>query len=759
MRFVFLLRDTLGRAIPTRTPADMERIRFVVSEDGVEQDLNEVSMRVDPPDQLKVNLVLMLDYTGSLYQAGVGDVDNPRNPGEVLDEIRASAARFLDDLPPSYRVALMYHNDRQPKNRLIHPFSTNRESLKTALRDFTVPAHLHGTSDIWDAVQDAVNRIVAEDGEDTLPFDDADVRAVLFITDGNDNSSLEDANAAATIAKEAHVRLYPLAYSVGASINFPDLLTLADETGGHFYNAGNPENINTLLGGERALALESIQRLPDAPMNVLEFFVANSGKTPLAWSLNADEIAAYSWISSVTPSNGDLTVGAKTKVVIELNPLMITAPQGGARAALSITSSDGAGEVHIAADLDDAGQNIASSTVSLRDDPGLVWGELQNQVVLTYVTPGQRAGVYSIRAHYQQPEGGEITGFFEEDGLFYLGDVRAGQISMYTTGLTVNAAAADVGDVARAEVYVRADYVPRGVNSFRMRFIPMLGEDAPPEVAAALAQFSMKIELAPEGLMVFEEGGNPNWRLISEGDGVYRMLTPVQYVLPYASFGNLLRVTLSNLLPFVEAADAAGLEPEFFLDMRVDNDIYFKPATPGKPSETLYFHYPSGILNPERPLRLSEDSDLAGPARYLYDLATVYIDPDTFGIWDRDADGLPDFLDSFPDEDSLPGRLTRPSELIFNVGEQTLAVEINNNRLDTFSWNAYVQTSETGRLQPEHFELTFPGMQQRTLAPGQSAVLQVRFVPGALQAGNYFANLVLVTDAFGIQTTPIKVQL
>lgn len=767
MRFVFMLRDTLGQVIPTTTPEDMAKINFVVSENGAPVDMNETTMEMKGPEDLKVNMVLMLDYTGSMYYAGVGDTTLPRKPGEVLEEIKEAAAMFIDDLPPSYRVALMYHNDRQPLNRLIHPFSTNRESLKNALRNFVVPPQLYGTSDIFDALIDAANRIAAEDSTDTLPFDEADVRAVLFITDGNDNSSEQAASAAATAAKDQRVRLYPLAYSSGMSINYPNLIPLAEETGGHFYNAGTAEKLVGLLGHKKSLVLKPVAF--DEAAGVAEFKIHNAGQGPLTWSILEDQVNP--WLDTISPTTGVTAPGADSLVSVTVNPGGVTAPREVGKGTLSIQSNDGAGQVQITLALQSGTTSIQDLSVSLRDEAGVIWEEMRNQVVLSYVTPSQGSGNYSIRANYSPTADTTISAFWEEQGGYYPGDVRAGQISMNTTGINFDDAAPTWEEVAQAEVYVRADYVPRYVNIFRMRFMPMLGEGVPQAVQDAFWQHTMKVELAPEGLLVYDASeAAPDWRLVPENDNIYRMLTPKDYALPYGANGNLLRITFSNLWPFVKAADEAGIAPEFFLDMRVDNTMYYSPATDTRPSSTVYFLYPSGPTNPDRPLRVSEEADLAAPSRTIADLVLPGINPEAIGAWDRDGDGLFDFSDPYPDKDDSPGRLTRPSVVRFVPGTVDVRVTVINNRLDRFNWTASVITPAGSSLTADQFSWSVAGAGNTWVAlnpgetpsgllvPGETESLLLHFEPGTLPVGTYSAQLLLDTDVFGVESTPIEAQ-
>lgn len=736
MRFVFLLRDAAGQVIPTRTAEDLERIAFQISEDGMPLDMHETSMFLRGPEDLKVNLVLLLDYTGSMYYAGEPSIA----PGGVLNEVNAAAKTFLDDLPSSYRVALMYHNDRQQPDRLIHAFTTDRTALKEALDAFSLPVPQFGVSDIHDAVVDAIGAVVAEDTEGTLPFDEADVRAVMFITDGKDNASIASVNDVTSTAHDNRVRLYPLGYSRGDTVNLADLMLMAHDTGGHLFNAGDAMYLAELLGNEKGLALEDGSAAPE--QNAVFFRVANAGVSVLSWTIETD---GADWIGPVVPASGNTFPGESTLVTVQVDPADV-APDSLVLGTLAVSSNNGEGTAALRMGVD-AGNAINSLSVDLRDEPGRVWAELQNQLVLTYITPLQGPGEYLIQASYTQDDGTSISGSFQEDGVFWPGDIRAGQIALNTTGIIEDPSAATPEDAVRAEVFVRTDYVPRNVNRFKMRFWLDVPDDIPTAAAEALrTSAQMQVELAPEGLLVTNDPFSPTWRLLSQGDGIYNVLTSQDNTLDYGAFGNLLKITISGLSDF-EAAVVPPLEPQFLLHMRVDNTIYVSPATPGHPSETKYFLYPGSQTFPERALSVGSVSDVAGPARTAVDLAFPGIDPEAEFAWDRDEDFLPDFNDPYPDHEDLPGPLVAPNPLEIAAVAGTAQLAVTNNRLDTFSWQLTLDTSE----QPElagRIAITAPG-EGTPLAPGMSSAITLAVNRTGLSSGFYHAALHVETDVEG----------
>ncbi len=177
VRFIFMLRDAYNQVIPTQTPGDLARLRFEVREDGIPLDLSETNMYLDGPQKLQYNLVLLLDFTGSMESSG------------VIQQMVDVAKAFVAQKPESWRMALMEVHDRQQPTRLIRNFDTSSDNLIAALDEFHLPIAQRGASDVYDGIFEAVERLeLADQGK--LPFDDADVRAVVVVSDGRDTSSM-----------------------------------------------------------------------------------------------------------------------------------------------------------------------------------------------------------------------------------------------------------------------------------------------------------------------------------------------------------------------------------------------------------------------------------------------------------------------------------------------------------------------------------------------------------------------------------------
>lgn len=399
-RFVFLLRNSIGEAIDTLDEDVFAQLQdaFTVYEDGALLP-EETNYFVTYAKDLRYDVVLLMDLSESMYEAGTDHVPDRLEPGEAIEDILGAARTFVEDMSPSYNLALMEHHDRQQSTRLLHPFSTADDSLIEALDNLSIPEGAHGVSELYDALMEACDQLEAKDATAEPFITDADVRALVFVTDGNDTSSTATPASVIGRAQELKIRLYPIAY--GSRVNDVDLISMAAETGGHFYRA--------------------------------EMFPA-SGQATLATLLGDPD----------------------------------------------------------------------------RIDPeakGLIPTELERQIVLSYVSPipqGSGSHNYMIQVDYAGETGTVENSVLTDENSMALGDVRAGQVSMWTPGISDGT----------AEVYIRSEYTPRNVSQFRFRLIESNGAT----ITADQVALSEELDPADETSVLGD------WRLIDEGHNISTLI-------------------------------------------------------------------------------------------------------------------------------------------------------------------------------------------------------------------------------------------
>ena len=680
LRYVLSSRDDLSRVIPLQTEADRARLSFDIFEDGIPLDLDETSQFLTY--SYRGNVVLMLDFTGSMYNAGTTG-DTPLDRGEAVALMREAARSFIDDLPPNFRMQLMYFSDRGNENRVIQRFTGDRQLLRNALDRFTLAPARFGNSDIYDALGTAMNDLAAEDPGNTLPFDDADVRAIIFITDGEDTVSGLSLGDVESRAEETRTRLYPVTYSPnGEPVNLADMFTLSDSSGGYLYNVSTVRELRNALGtrsnmrlvprtgavgGRAAFTIENLSA------QTIFFEVSEEGNSP--------------WLGAINETSGVIAGNGSREITVALTP---TGADVGVmlEGGLNVSAGDGSGQVRV--QFRAAPGNTASDvSTAVRDEPGTLWEEFNNQAVVTYMTAKEDAFTYLLSGRYRLPDNRIIEGPFERDGNFFIGDPEVGQVSLRTAGIVEDFTTLEAADRFRAEVYVHADYIPRNVTSFSFRFFLVAPDDITADSAALLDGISMQVAIAKDGILADDNVGTADWRLISDGEGRYRLITDEENSLPIGSFGNMLKLTFSDLAAFVDSFGSGARQPEFQVAMRMDNQTYISPASERQPSATKFFLYPGGLAHPERVLSVELNRrDLAGPAQSAVLLSGLPgFNPEAPGAFDSDEDGYPNFNDPAPFDEGVPGPqlVPNPFEINGNVGAFTLTVR--NSTLDRFEWS------------------------------------------------------------------------
>ncbi len=274
VRWVAILRDVQDRAI-TLTPsqiAELERPAsggapaFRILEKAIPLEQTETNLFLRRGNSVRTHIVLLLDYSGSMFAAAQGlGIPGPdplqtvyNAAGQaffegVLDQLGANAE------PGAYEVALMEFHDRGVAASVRQSFTTNKASLLNALQ--TTHIADHGATELLPAIQAAAGSLVARDGI-FMPFDDADVRAVVVVTDGRLTTPPGDVASLITDLKKDKIRVFSVAW--GKAINNEVLSRLSHETGGHFYPV-LPDSQNNPTQSGMASRLQFRSPTPDEP--------------------------------------------------------------------------------------------------------------------------------------------------------------------------------------------------------------------------------------------------------------------------------------------------------------------------------------------------------------------------------------------------------------------------------------------------------------------------------------------------------------
>ncbi|MCX5770751.1 MAG: hypothetical protein NTZ09_10830, partial [Candidatus Hydrogenedentes bacterium] len=241
VRYVLLMRDIAYQPIPL--PFDLldDVVQgFSVYEKDVPIDLEETNKFLTPGDNLRTHLVILLDYSGSMFASAQKVLDQSisgaKDPLQALYD--TCVGQLIDELPANYQVALMEFHDRTQCSRLVTApdngpaFANDKALLLARLQAISVIDH--GATELLPAALDATAVLEAEEiAHSRIPFDDADVPGILCISDGRLTTPPGKIKDVVDIMWNLHFRYFGVGW--GDSILHEPLARLANGTGGHYY--------------------------------------------------------------------------------------------------------------------------------------------------------------------------------------------------------------------------------------------------------------------------------------------------------------------------------------------------------------------------------------------------------------------------------------------------------------------------------------------------------------------------------------------
>ncbi|RKY60753.1 MAG: hypothetical protein DRP95_03840, partial [Candidatus Latescibacterota bacterium] len=213
------------KAYVTVTDKDDQPIRdltaehFTVTEDGVEQ----TPIQVHPAREEggPISVVLVLDYSSSMYDRS-GTISN----------METAARKFISLMEPSDQAAIVKFSTEV---EIIQNFTEDQASLTQAID--TPFAGTKGSTSFYDAIYQSAGLAAGESGR----------KAIVIITDAEDNSSTHSKEEAIAQAIEAGVPVFAIGLG---SVKRSVLEEVTDRTGGHTYltsDVSTLEEIYTLI--------------------------------------------------------------------------------------------------------------------------------------------------------------------------------------------------------------------------------------------------------------------------------------------------------------------------------------------------------------------------------------------------------------------------------------------------------------------------------------------------------------------------------
>ena len=202
------IRDNHGRYLDGLT-----RDRFQVLDNGVPQTVTAFES-----NSAKLTSAILLDTTGSM--------------AAVLPMVKHSVMNLIDQLRDEDSVGIYSFNTRLDRRQ---DFTTDKSAAKQAV----LRTRAEGATALFDAIAELAYEIAPQSGK----------KAIIVFTDGADNSSLLNAQAAVNRAKKAGVPVYAIAEGDALSSKhlLEELKEVAQMTGAQSYLAHKTSEIGTIF--------------------------------------------------------------------------------------------------------------------------------------------------------------------------------------------------------------------------------------------------------------------------------------------------------------------------------------------------------------------------------------------------------------------------------------------------------------------------------------------------------------------------------
>ena len=205
----------------------------------------ETNFFVHNAANIKLEIVFVLDFTGSMA-ARVRLPNGTYTTGIdlMLEAFKASLAV----LPSTHRVGVVEFHDRHDIPKPLSQLTTNRNQVTREVEKHAKKVDTvfdAGASRVWDGLK--VGTDMLDRSSTKNPLASRAVRALIFLTDGEDTSSsiLPTRAEAMRYAREKGVKLY--AMGVGDVFEEDELRAGARSTGGAYYPAQNIEQLQDQL--------------------------------------------------------------------------------------------------------------------------------------------------------------------------------------------------------------------------------------------------------------------------------------------------------------------------------------------------------------------------------------------------------------------------------------------------------------------------------------------------------------------------------
>jgi hypothetical protein len=230
LEFTFSLRDSADPLTSRAVVAAPSLLSVTAFENQVPVSPSETGVILKPGASKVLKGYLVLDFTASVASiAANGDADH-NGISDAVDAEIASAQVFVNQQPAGSQIGVYeFHRDDEAPQQ-VSPLTTDKAHLTAAIGGIWTN-YVQGfpaASRAWDALGAAVSALGNTNIDET--------HYVVFMSDGQDDSSTNTLNNVMTAAAKGAVEIYTVGF--GAEEDASTLQNISSTTLGRFYDAG-----------------------------------------------------------------------------------------------------------------------------------------------------------------------------------------------------------------------------------------------------------------------------------------------------------------------------------------------------------------------------------------------------------------------------------------------------------------------------------------------------------------------------------------
>jgi Immunoglobulin I-set domain/von Willebrand factor type A domain/Putative Ig domain len=206
-------------------------------EDGVPVSPSETSVFLKPVDSQDADLIqgyLVMDFSESIASLDNGDT-NGNGISDAVDAEVASAQTFVNEQPAGSQIGVYeFHRDDETPQQVL-PLTTDTNVLDNSIAGIwnNYVQGFPAGSRAWDALSAAISALG--------PANSNQIHYLVFMSDGQDDSSTATLTNVIMAATNANVRIYTVGF--GDDIDTSTLTTLAGATQGQYFTPTNASDL------------------------------------------------------------------------------------------------------------------------------------------------------------------------------------------------------------------------------------------------------------------------------------------------------------------------------------------------------------------------------------------------------------------------------------------------------------------------------------------------------------------------------------